>query len=210
MAKEALDKAILEHNNQKSDKWIFGTMLAFGIVGLISAFTLTVEKFHLLENPGATLSCTFNLVLNCATVMQTPQATAFGFPNSLIGLMGYAVVITVAVAGLAGTRFPKKFMAWAQVGYGLGLIFAYWLFFQSVYVIQVLCPWCLLVTLATTIIFETLLRYNLRENNFGLSKRAHERVLGFLRKDYDKLIVAGWLVLMTALVVLKFGDSLFL
>jgi uncharacterized membrane protein len=193
----------------RSDKWIFGTMLAAGVAGLGAAFTLTVEKFHLLENSDAVLSCSFNLVLNCATVMQTWQASVFGFPNSLIGLMGYSVVITVAIAVLSGVKFPKKFMQTAQICYGLGLLFAYWLFFQSIFVIQVLCPWCLIVTFVTTLIFETLLRYNLRENNFDLSKKTHQKVNEWLKKDYDKVIVAGWIVLMVALVFIKFGESLF-
>lgn len=184
-------------------------MLVSGILGLASAFVLTIEKFVLLANPEAKLSCSFNLVLNCAQVMQTPQASVFGFPNSLIGLMAFSVVIAVAVAGLSGVVFPRKFMFAAQIGYALGLIFAYWLFFQSVYVIQILCPWCLVVTFATTLIFESLLRYNLHENNLYLPKDVHKKALVFIQKDYDKLITAAWLVLMVALVYLKFGQQLF-
>lgn len=199
----------MSENFIKSNRWIFSTILIFSIFGLISAFVLTVEKFVLLENPDAQLSCSFNLVLNCAQVMTTPQASVFGFPNSLIGLMGYSVLITVAVAALSGVRFGKKFMFAAQIGVTLGLIFAYWLFFQSVYVIQILCPWCLVVTFSTTLIFEALLRYNLRENNLYLSKNAHKKAKTFIEKDYDKLLVAGWLVLMFALVYLKFGSALF-
>ena len=194
---------------ERSDKWIFGTMLVAAIAGLIAAFTLTVEKFHLLENPNAVLSCSFNIVLNCATVMQTWQSHVFGFINSLIGLMGYPVVITVAVAVLSGVKFPRKFLVAAQICYGLGLLFAYWLFFQSVFAIQVLCPWCLIVTFVTTIIFETLLRYNLRENTFNFSKKTHKKISEFLKKDFDKLIVASWIVLMVAIVFMKFGEGLF-
>lgn len=209
-AKKLVEKALPKKDTRKSDRWIFGTMLVFGIFGLVSAFVLSVEKIHLLENPKAVLSCTLNVILNCATVMKTPQASAFGFPNSYIGLMAYPVVIMVAIAGLSRVRFPRPFMFAAQIGYTLGLIFAYWLFFQSVYVIQVLCPWCLVVTVSTTIIFESLLRYNLRENNLYLPKNIHKKILNFLQKDYDKLIVAAWLVLMVALVVLKFGEGLML
>lgn len=197
------------HKNTKSDNWIFGTMLVAGLAGLAAAFTLTVEKIHLLEDPNAILTCSINLVLNCTAVMQTWQASVFGFPNSLIGLMGYPVVIAVAVAGLCGVKFPTKFLRAATVGYGLGLIFAYWLFFQSVFVIQVLCPWCLIVTFVTTVIFETLLRYVLRENTFDLSSKNHKKVLEWLKRDYDKLAVAIWIVLMIAIVLIKFGDGLF-
>lgn len=190
--------------NSDANHWIFGTMLVAGILGLIASFILSVERVEQLSNPGAVLICDVNAIFNCGTVMQTWQAKLFGFPNSFIGLMGFAVVITVAVAALAGVKFPKKFMLAAQIGYGLGLIFAYWLFFQSVFVIQVLCPFCLVVTVVTTIIFETLSRYNLRENNLNLPKNVHKKVLGWLQKDYDKLLTAGWLALMVAIVLVKF------
>ena len=45
--------------------------------------------------------------------------------------MAEPVVITIAVASLAGVRFPRGFMLAAQIVYGLGFVFAYWLFFES-------------------------------------------------------------------------------
>lgn len=192
-----------------SEKWLFGTMLVSAVLAFLAAFILSVEKLELLKNSDAVLSCSINLVLNCASVMKTPQADVFGFPNSYIGVAGFAIVIAVAIGGLLGVKYTRSYLVTAQVFYGLGLLFAYWLFFQSVYVIQVLCPWCLVVTVATTLIFETLLRINLRDNNFGLSKKRNKTVQIWLDKDYDKLVVAGWLVLMIALVVVKFGNALF-
>lgn len=196
--------------NEQAARWIFGTMLVFGIVGLIAAFVLSVEEIHLLKNPDAVLSCSFNLVLDCSAVMKTWQANLFGFPNPFIGLMGYSVVITVAVVGLVGARLPKWFWRAAIICYGLGAFFAYWLFFNSVYVIQVLCPWCLFVTFATTMVFATLKHYVLRENIWNFSKEFNAKMQFLLNKDYDKLFFASWLVLLTALVFIKFGDSLFL
>jgi uncharacterized membrane protein len=184
-------------------------MLVAGIFAFLAAFVLSIEKVHMLQNPDAVLSCTVNLVLNCASVMKTPQASLFGFPNSFIGVAGFAIVIAVAMGGLLKVKYSRAYLVTAQVFYGLGLLFSYWLFFQSVYVIQVLCPWCLVVTFMTTILFETLLRINLRRNNFSLSKMTNTKVQKFLDKDFDKLIVAAWIVLLVALVLGKFGDALF-
>lgn len=195
---------------KRSNYLIFGSMLVFGILGLLAALVLSVEKIHLLQNPNAILSCSFNLVLDCSAVMKTWQASLFGFPNSFIGLMGYSVVITVAVIGLAGAALPKWFWRIALVCYGLGAIFAYWLFFSSLYVIEVLCPWCLVVTLATTILFAVLKHFVLRENIWNFNKSTNKKIQTMLEKDVDKLIVASWLVLLTALVFIKFGDSLFI
>src|SRR5687768_5749848 len=131
-----MSKILQGDKKKRSKQWIFGTMLAFGILGLLAAFVLSVEKIHLLQNPNAVLSCSFNLVLDCSMVMKTWQASLFGFPNSFIGLMGYSVVIAVAVVGLAGANLPKWFWRTALICYGLGAVFAYWLFFSSVYAIE--------------------------------------------------------------------------
>src|SRR5690606_26054377 len=108
---------------------------------------------------------------SCGTVGASAQASLFGFPNAFLGLVAEPVVITIAVAGLGGVRFPRWFMCAAQVVYTLGLAFAYWLFYQSMFHIGALCPWCLLVTLSTTLVFATLLHYNLRENNRSEERR---------------------------------------
>jgi uncharacterized membrane protein len=187
----------------------FGVMLLGGIAALAAAFVLTLEKFHLYENPDAVLSCSFNLVLNCGQVMQTWQASVFGFPNMLIGMIAFPVVVTMALAGLAGVKFPRWWLVLANIGFLLGLIFAYWLFFSSVYVIQVLCPWCLIVTTATTLIFSSMLHYNLKENIFGFKKKLNDRVQRFLKGGFHQMIVLAWIALMIVLVFLQFGEALF-
>ena len=194
---------------EQSNRWIFGTMLVFGIIGLVVSFVLALEEFHLLKDPHAVLSCSINIVLNCSAVMQTWQASVFGFPNMFIGLMGYPVVIATAVVALAGAKLPRWFWITANVCYGLGLLFAYWLFFNSVYDIQILCPWCLVITFSTTILFETITRYNLRKNVFGLKKPVNAKLQALLAKDIDKLLTASWIVFLVVLVFIKFGDSLF-
>jgi uncharacterized membrane protein len=184
-------------------------MLAFGITGLIASFTLAVEEFQLLQNPDTILSCSLNIVLNCATVMKQWQAHVFGFPNMFIGLMGFPMVIMIALLGLSKVKLPRWFLISAEIGYVFWTLFAYWLFFNSVYVIQVLCPWCLVVTFSMTMLSATITRYNLQHNTFGFKKDAQKKIDRFLAKDYDKLVVAAWIVLLIALVFVKFGDALF-
>lgn len=197
--------------DEASLKASFVVLLVFAITALIAAFVLSIEKIHLLQNPDAILSCSFNLVLNCSEVMKSWQANAFfGIPNMYIGLMAFPVLITVAVAYLGGgARFGKNFLRAMNIGVLLGTIFAYWLFFNSVYDIQVLCPWCLLVTISCTIMLAAVTNIGLRENIWSLSKKTNEKVQKFIDAGYHKLIVASWLVLMIALVILKFGAALF-
>lgn len=205
-----LNNLFKRKNTQQSNKAIFTLLAVFSALSLIAAFTLSFEKIHLLQNPNATLSCSVNVVLNCASVMKTDEASVFfGIPNSLFGMVGYAAALTLAVVLLTGAKLPRWMLISMQVAFGLGLVFALWLFFQSVYFIQVLCPWCLVVTVSSVILFMAMLRYNLRENVFNLSGKWHKRAKSWLEKDYDKLATASILALLVFLVLLKFRDTLF-
>ena len=193
----------------RDNRWIFLSMLIGALLSLIAAFVLSVEAIELIKNPNASLSCSVNVVLNCATVANHPSASLFGFPNSFLGLMAEPVVITVAIAGLMGIAFPRRFMFLAQIGYSLGFAFAVYLFFVSMFVIQALCPWCLLVTVSTTFVLFSITRYNIRENNLYLPKKLQKAAKAFIDKDYDKLLLGVLIVAMIAGIFLKYGEALF-
>lgn len=194
---------------EKDNKWIFGSMLIGAILSLIASFVLSVEAIQLAENPNAQLACSINVVVNCATVATHPSASMLGFPNSFLGIAAEAVVITVAIAGLMGVVLPRKFMFVAQLGYTAGFIFALVLLYLSVFVIGALCPWCLLVTVTTTFVFFAMTRYNIRENNLYLPKDIQGLLQGWIAKDYDRLLMMTIVVLIAALIIVKYGSSLF-
>ncbi len=204
--------AYFKHDDKRirDNRWIFTSMLIGALLSLLAAFVLSVESIQLAKNPDAQLSCSVNVIINCATVAKHPSAEMLGFPNSFLGLMAEPVVITVAIAGLAGIAFGRRFMFWAQIGYTLGFIYAFILFFISMFVIQALCPWCLLVTVTTAFVWFSITRYNIRENNLYLPKKAQKLALKFIEKDYDKLVLGIIIAAMFAGIFLKYGESLFL
>ena len=195
--------------NIRDNRWIFTSMLIGALLSLLASFVLSVEALQLAKNPDASLSCSVNVVLNCATVAKHPTAEMFGFPNSFLGMIAEPIVITVAIAGLAGIRFPRKFMLAAQVGYTLGLLFALYLLGISYFVIQALCPWCLLVTLTTILVWFAITRYNIRENNLFLPKNIQSKLKTFIKKDYDKLAMLSLIAFIIAAIVVKYGDGIF-
>lgn len=189
--------------------WIFGSMLVGSVLSLIASLVLSSEAIELAKNPDAVLACSVNAIINCATVNSHPSAFLFGFPNSFLGLMAEPVVITVAIAGLSGVVFPRLFMAVAQFFYSLGFVFALYLLYASYFIIGALCPWCLLVTLTTTLVWFALTRYNILENNLYLSKKWHQQLSNFVKKGYDTLAMWSFVVLVIAAIIVKYGDGLF-
>lgn len=194
---------------EKDDRWIFGSMLFGSVCSLIASFALSIDALQLAANPNAVLNCSVNIVVNCATVSNHPSSHLLGFPNSFLGLMAEPVVITVAVAGLSRIKFPKKFMFAAQVGYSLGFIFALYLLGMSYFVIGALCPWCLLVTLTTTLVWFAMTRYNIREENLFLPKKLQQKLSSFISKDYDKLTMWSFIVLVAVAIIVKYGAAFF-
>ncbi len=206
-------KALLTKNSEKQQAdnyWIFTSMLVGSMLSLIASFVLSVEALELARNPDAVLACSVNVILNCATVGIHPSATMFGFPNSFLGMIAEPVVITVAIAGLAGARFPRKFMFVAQIFYTLGFLFAYYLLSISMFVIGALCPWCLLVTVTTTFVFFSITRYNIREENLYLPESWSVRAKRFIDKDFDKLVLFGLIVTVIFTILIKYREGLFL
>lgn len=186
-------------------KILFGEMLVFAILSLIAAAVLSIEAITLAKNPDAVLSCSFNTWIDCAKVGSTWQANVLGFPNAFLGLVSEPVVMTIAVASLAGVRFPRWFMFTANVCYLLGVIFAYWLLWQSTYVIGALCPWCLLVTVSTTFVFTSMTQWNIRENNLFLPEGLQSKAFAFVDKGWFTVSVIAWFALIIVLELLKWG-----
>ncbi|MFT3887398.1 MAG: vitamin K epoxide reductase family protein [Arachnia sp.] len=184
---------------------LFGEMLLFATLSLVASFVLSYDAVLLAANPDQQFNCSINEVLDCVKVALTPQASILGFPNAFLGLISEPVVMTIAVASLCRTRFPRWFMFTANAVYLLGVIFAYWLLFQSTFVIGALCPWCLLVTLSTTFVFWSMTQWNILEGNLYLSPRWQERALAFQRGGWMTITLMAWLVLVVLVEVLKWG-----
>ncbi len=124
-------------------------VLIAGVLGLAAALTLTVEKIELLIDPAYVPSCSINPVLSCGSVMVTPQASVFGFPNSLLGIVGFTIVVVTGVLAVSRVALPRWYWAGLAVGTLLGAVFVHWLIAQSLYHIGALCPYCMVVWAVT-------------------------------------------------------------
>jgi uncharacterized membrane protein len=152
-----MDEAFGETGREARGRTVTGlVLLVGGLVGLAAAFDLTYERIASLIDPDHVISCDFNPVLSCGTVMNTWQASVFGFPNPIIGLAAFPLVIFMGVLWLSKVELPR----WIALAFNFGALGG--LAFQSVYRIGVLCPWCMAVwTVVLPIFWFTTIR-NLR------------------------------------------------
>lgn len=126
----------------KASAWY---ILIAGVIGLISSFVLSVEKIEMLINPRYVPSCSLNPVMACGSVMESAQAAVLGFPNPLMGLVAFPIVIATGVLAVGGVRLPRWYWSGLLAGTAMGAGFVQWLIFQSLYRIGMLCPYCMVV-----------------------------------------------------------------
>ncbi|ALV39172.1 Vitamin K epoxide reductase (plasmid) [Streptomyces sp. CdTB01] len=173
-----------------------------GAIGFLAAFTLTVEKIALLKDPSYSPSCSINPVLSCGSVMTTPQAEVFGFPNPLLGIAGFAVMTAVGVVLLAGAVLPRWFWWGLQAGVVFGVVFVHWLIFQSLYRIGALCPYCMVVWTVMIPVFWYTTVHNLTRGHVpvpGRVRRAATAVAG-----YHGVVLTAWYLVIVVLILQRF------
>ena len=164
-----------------------------GLIGLVASYVLTHDKLELLKNPAFVPSCDFGSVLSCTNVMKSGQSSAFGFPNPLLGLIGFSVVITLGVLLMAKVDFPEWIWAGLQAGAGFSIAFVFWLQYQSLYQISALCPWCMVVWSVTIPIFLYVTLRNLRAWIPG------NPVVEFLRNWHALILILWYIAIATAI-----------
>ncbi|GAY16584.1 vitamin K epoxide reductase family protein [Mycobacterium sp. shizuoka-1] len=173
-------------------------VLIAGVIGLVSSATLTIEKIEILINPSYVPSCSINPVLSCGSVMVTKQASAFGFPNPLIGIAAFAVVVVTGVLAVAKVRLPRWYWLGLTVGSALGVVFVHWLIFQTLYRIGALCPYCMVVWSVTVPLLVVVSSIALRP----LAGNAVARVLYTWRWS----IVTLWFTAIILLILVRFWN----
>ena len=175
-----------------------------GLIGFAAAFTLLVEKIALLKDPSYVPSCSISPILSCGSIMRTDQAEAFGFPNPILGVAGFAAVTTIGVALLAGATFRRWFWLGLQAGTVFGVTFIHWLIFQSLYRIEALCPYCMVVWAVTIPLFWYTTLHNLRAGHLPTPPGLRAVVRN--ADTYHGVVLTVWFLVIAGLIANRFWD----
>lgn len=184
------------------DRRLGAGLVVGGAVGLLAAFVLAVEKYRLLTDTGYVPTCSINPVLSCGSVMDSPQAQAFGFPNPLVGLVGFTVVLVVGAVLAGGVRLPAWFWAGLQAGVTAAVLFVHWLIQASLYRIGALCPYCMAVWVVVIAVFTAVTARNLTALAPRLPAPAVAAAGVFARRQ--SVVVTAWLLVIAGLITARF------
>ncbi len=143
-----------------------------GAIGLIASFLEVVEYQQVLKNAHTTLTCDLNSVFNCSPVLTAWQGKLFGFPNAMLCMIFFTLMLGTALAGLTGGTLVRKFRLSLQ---GIALFFlgfALWFFWESIYRIGALCILCIFCLFGLLLLNWGWMRINAADLPIGAKARS--------------------------------------
>jgi uncharacterized membrane protein len=179
-------------------------MLVLGLVGLIASAALTIERLLVALDPTRIPSCSFNPILTCTNAMLSDQGSLFGFPNPIIGVAAFPVMMTTGAVLLAGGRMRAWYWTGAWVGALLGVVFVHFLVITSLWSIEALCPYCMVVWAATIPLFAVVSNYAIPRAALGRRVAQSTLVSDLLALRW--WLVALWFGVLVALALVTFWD----
>lgn len=194
-----------------SATWVYMIMLISSAIALLTSLILSSETLALARAPHKALGCDVNTVVSCSKVAQSWQAEfiRFGelsFPNAFFGIAAESVFVTLAVVGIAKVKLPKWLATFSWIGGLSALLYAYWLFTQSMFVIQILCPWCIVLMFCTTVQFMSLTHATFSVQEIALKNKI---LSAYYRLNYDLIVDLLWIFALVLLILGKYGNAIF-
>ena len=167
-------------------------LIAAGVIGCVASFVLTYDKIHVLQDPLYNPGCNINPILSCGSVMKTQQASLLGVPNTIFGLMAFSMLLTFGLLLASGVKVKRWVWLGAQAAAAVGVVFMHYLFFQGVYRINAICPWCFVVWMITIPVFWYITMYNLQKGTLRLPA-ALEPLSRFVQKHHGDILIIWYL-----------------
>jgi uncharacterized membrane protein len=192
------DELEIQSRTYRQSAWIF---VVAGIIGIAASIELIVQKIAVLSNPDFVPNCDINPILSCGSVINTEQASLFGFPNPVLGVIGFTIVIMFGALLFAGVELPRTMWLGLNFGAVLGMVFVIWLVSQSLYVIGALCPWCMVVWSITIPIFWQVTTDNLASKRLSLGKSFSEMIV-----TLKWILVGASYSIIAALIFIRWSD----
>jgi uncharacterized membrane protein len=188
----------MQHKNQK----LWWVIAGFSAIGLISSLIQTIERISYALHPKIALTCDINAIFSCSNVFDAWQSSVFGFSNSLVCMMFFALTAGVALAGATGSeisralRYIFHFFALFFLGFGA------WYLWQSTYAIGYICVFCLACYAAVITINWAWFRLNYKQ--LPLKKASANKLERFVANGGDVFIAALWAMIIAFMIGLRF------
>lgn len=130
-----------------SSKNIWKILIILSVIGIFLASFLFYE---FLTKPSVE-PCFINSKINCDAVTKGSLSTILGIPVSLVGLVGYIVILISSI-------FKKRKTVLGMSTFGM--LFCLFITYNEFFLLHVICPVCLTCQLVMLLVFLLALKLN--------------------------------------------------
>ena len=135
------------------------------IIALLALAGLSAATYvYVAHSLGFRLVCPF--ATGCDAVQDSPYAVLFGLPVALLGMVGFAAYIVLALTGLRSSAARHEYLHALLVLSVVEVAFTSYMAYLQVLVIRAICSWCMF-SAAVTVALAALVMYAI----FGKAKR---------------------------------------
>ena len=189
--------------NHKNQKNLYITMTIASIIGFIASFWQMIEKIAILKAPTEPLVCNINAVFNCSNILNVWQSSVFGFPNSLMCIAFFSIMLAIGLVGWTGGTINKTLRIVMQ-GFTLFFIcFGFWYLWQSIFAVGAICIFCLFCYAAVLAISFAWLRIN--QHDLPIGKKAKKFIGTAITDGSDLFIWLSIALIIIGEMIIKFA-----
>jgi uncharacterized membrane protein len=144
-----IKKIFSKSSEIKIPKWFFVTGLILVCIGLINAAYLTYSHYQISYDSFCPV--TAEGYGDCHDVTNSEYSVILGVPLAVLGVLYYISVLFVLIILW---KKKKECLLWLlSVVTSLGLLFSIWLVYLQLWVLQAICPYCMLSALVSVLLF---------------------------------------------------------
>lgn len=174
--------------------WLF---MITGAIGVLASFALTHDKIKTLIDPSYNPACNINPIFSCQSIMTSEQASLLGMPNTIFGLVTFTALATFGFMLMGGAVVKRWVWQAAQAVALLGAVFMHYLFFQAVWRIGAICPWCFVTWMVTIPIFVYLTVHNIQNKVIKLPPKLAD----FITKNRHNITIVWYGIIFLVLLI---------
>ena len=188
----------------KYDRISWFSIMVGAFVGGVASILQAIERMNWAAQPAAPLACDLNNAFSCSNVFGAWQSSVFGFSNSILCLVFFALMFGFGLAAYFSeqtnkiVRLVMHFFALFFLGFGA------WYLQQTAFVVGSLCVYCIACYAGVIAINWGWLRINL--DDVPMSKDVRKKVERGIGRGVDTFLWILYALLFVFIFAFKFLD----
>jgi len=192
-----------KHMSKITNTKLWATGAVASAIGLLASTLQSIQVIAHFKNPEVSLICDINSVFNCNSVFDAWQSSVFGFSNSLICMIFFAITFGVMITGAMGSQIHRNLRLLFHFFAVFFLGFGAWYLWSSAAIIRALCIYCIFCYAAVIVLNFAWLRINI--NDLPFNSKLSKVLQNAVNRNNDSIFWLLWASVIAGIFVYYFA-----